>query len=460
MVDIELAGATDGCGSIATSTILITSNEPANDIGDGNTEVDWEIVDANTIRLRAERSGVNDLVTPDIGRIYTINYSVTDACGNTASATNTVTVAHNITQPKPGCAYPINTTISFAGTFWDVPGKTHTAKWVVDGTTTVNGTVTVEPNGNKMGKVTGSFKPTVAGVYKLKMNITDQTGITSYATTSGDYEAYFVAYDPKGGYTYGAGQFISPAGTLTAQPDLTDVVTFGFASNYYKNATNPKGETQIEFKLTDGNYSFAFNALNYDYLLVEDSIATYKGLGKTTTNGVEQSGLAFILKVIDGKTPTNPNGVDKFRIKIYNKNTLAVIYDNQMGAPETDDPITPVDEPNDDGSDIVVVSTPPTSPNITLQNTQMEVVAPEITRFNVKAFPNPSADEFSLYLEGANNDKVHIVVYDAMGREVKKFGKEGGNIPIIFGRDLKGGVYFVEVRQGVNHKTIKLIKQN
>ena len=54
-----------------------------------------------------------------------------------------------------------------------------------------------EPNGNKMGKVTGSFKPTVAGVYKLRMNVTDQSGVTSYATTSGDYEAYFVAYDPK-----------------------------------------------------------------------------------------------------------------------------------------------------------------------------------------------------------------------------------------------------------------------
>jgi hypothetical protein len=28
----------------------------------------------------------------------------------------------------------------------------------------------------------------------------------------------------------------------------------------------------------------------------------------------------------------------------------------------------------------------------------------------------------------ASNDKVHIVVYDAIGREVKKFEKEGGNI--------------------------------
>ena len=90
----------------------------------------------------------------------------------------------------------------------------------------------------------------------------------------------------------------------------------------------------------------------------------------------------------------------------------------------------------------------------------MEVTPVEFTKFNVKVFPNPSQDQFSLYLEGASNDKVHIVVYDAIGREVKKFEKEGGNIPVIFGRELKGGSYFVEVRQGDNHKTVKLIKQN
>jgi hypothetical protein len=388
-----------------------------------------------------------------------VTYSVTDACGNTASRANTVTVAHNITSPKPGAAYPINTTVNLAGTFWDAPGKTHTAKWVIDGGTTVNGTVTAEPSGNKMGKVTGSFKPTVAGVYKLRMNVTDQYGVTSYATTSGDYEAYFVCYDPKGGYTYGSGQFISPAGSLTAQPNLTNVVTFGFTSNFYKNATNPKGETQIEFKLTDGNYSFAFNALNYDYLLVDGTRATYKGLGKTIINGVEQSGFAFIMKVIDEKTPTNPDGVDKIRIKIYNKNTGAVIYDNQMGESETLDPIVPVDEPNEDGSDIVVVSTSLTSTNLIVENSQMEVVAPDMTKFNVKAFPNPSEHQFTLFLENASNEKVQIVVYDGLGRQVKMFEKDSGNIPIRFGADLKTGVYVVEVRQGENRKSIKLVKQ-
>jgi hypothetical protein len=84
----------------------------------------------------------------------------------------------------------------------------------------------------------------------------------------------------------------------------------------------------------------------------------------------------------------------------------------------------------------------------------------EVLPFNVKAFPNPSGDEFNIYLEGANDETVSLVLYDALGRQVKKFEKEGGNIPIHFGRELKGGIYILEVRQGENRKTIKLVKQN
>ena len=80
--------------------------------------------------------------------------------------------------------------------------------------------------------------------------------------------------------------------------------------------------------------------------------------------------------------------------------------------------------------------------------------------FNVKAFPNPSGDEFNVYLEGANNETVSLTLYDALGRQIKKFEKESGNIPIHFGRELKGGMYILEVRQGENHKSIKLVKQN
>ena len=42
-----------------------------------------------TIFVRAERSGKGD------GRVYTLNYMVTDVSGNTATASTTVTVPHD-----------------------------------------------------------------------------------------------------------------------------------------------------------------------------------------------------------------------------------------------------------------------------------------------------------------------------------------------------------------------------
>ncbi|PKO08024.1 MAG: endonuclease/exonuclease/phosphatase [Chloroflexi bacterium HGW-Chloroflexi-2] len=57
--------------------VSVSSNEPDNGDDDGNTIDDIVIVDKFTFKLRAERSDTGT------GRIYTITYMVTDACGNT-----------------------------------------------------------------------------------------------------------------------------------------------------------------------------------------------------------------------------------------------------------------------------------------------------------------------------------------------------------------------------------------
>ena len=68
------------------SLVSVTSNEPDNGKGDGNTVDDIVILDDFHFMLRAERSGSGT------GRIYTITYMMTDACGNSATATAEVTV--------------------------------------------------------------------------------------------------------------------------------------------------------------------------------------------------------------------------------------------------------------------------------------------------------------------------------------------------------------------------------
>ena len=73
---------TDADDNPTVTLLSVTSNEPDNATGngDGNTVNDIVIVDDDEFQLRAERAGSGD------GRVYTITYEVTDACGNSTSA--------------------------------------------------------------------------------------------------------------------------------------------------------------------------------------------------------------------------------------------------------------------------------------------------------------------------------------------------------------------------------------
>jgi hypothetical protein len=80
--------ATDTCGTSTCAIASVTSNEPVNGSGDGNTAVDWQIIGPNTANVRAERSGGGS------GRVYTLTVRCTDPSGNASTGTTTVAVAH------------------------------------------------------------------------------------------------------------------------------------------------------------------------------------------------------------------------------------------------------------------------------------------------------------------------------------------------------------------------------
>lgn len=72
--------------------IEVTSNQPLNGNGDGNTDSDWQVNrvgDRWEVWLRAERAGPKD------ARHYNINVTVTDIHGNAATAAASATVPHN-----------------------------------------------------------------------------------------------------------------------------------------------------------------------------------------------------------------------------------------------------------------------------------------------------------------------------------------------------------------------------
>ena len=81
--------ATDTCDPVPFCRLMaVSSNEPVNGQGDGNTAPDWQITGPLTADLRAERSGTGS------GRVYTLTTECRDATGNTSQGTTTVTVPH------------------------------------------------------------------------------------------------------------------------------------------------------------------------------------------------------------------------------------------------------------------------------------------------------------------------------------------------------------------------------
>jgi hypothetical protein len=79
--------ATDICDADPEITLVsVTSNEPDNGLGEGDTEGDIVIVDDFTIELRAERSGNGT------GRVYTVTYEAEDDSGNVTVEEATVIV--------------------------------------------------------------------------------------------------------------------------------------------------------------------------------------------------------------------------------------------------------------------------------------------------------------------------------------------------------------------------------
>lgn len=234
-------------------------------------------------------------------------------------AANSLPVVADVTlNPSPAA---INTTVTATGTFTDADQtNTHTAVWNWGDGITTSGTVT-ETNGS--GTVSSSHSYTAVGVYTVTLTVTDNvTGV-------GSAFQYVTIYNPFTGDVAGSGKYNSPAGALVSDPQATGQVRIGFSSKYINGGTVPIGNTKLTFKTAN----FDFDSSTYEWLVVDGAKGQYRGTGMV--NGV--AGYTFLLTAIDGDI-AGGGGIDKFRIKIWNTATNAVVYDTQMGDPDSADP--------------------------------------------------------------------------------------------------------------------------
>lgn len=88
-VSVNVSVSDDYDPAPACKITSVTSSEPENGLGDGDTAPDWKITGDLAVTLRAERSGQGT------GRVYTIGVTCTDASGNSTPTITTVMVPHN-----------------------------------------------------------------------------------------------------------------------------------------------------------------------------------------------------------------------------------------------------------------------------------------------------------------------------------------------------------------------------
>jgi hypothetical protein len=263
---------------------------------------------------------------------HTVRGRITDKDGGFTDYTTVVYVRNvaptvTITGPALGTVVAAGTPVRFTGVFVD-PNMhdTFLALWVFTSPTLVLPIVvpgTIGPGGSV--QVTVAFaRP---GVYASTLIVIDGDGGVGLAHQN----THVIVYDRGAGSGSGSGAAPSPAGAYLPDPTVTGRLHFDFETHYERNAPRPTGHA--DFQLEARNVQFHFRATQLDWLVIGDQLADLEGTG--TVNG--RGHFAFLLAGLDLRDPGA--GYDRLRLRIWNTDTGAVVYDNGSGPPADQVPL-------------------------------------------------------------------------------------------------------------------------
>jgi hypothetical protein len=318
--------------AVEGQTVYLTAT--AGDLDGDSLTYAWDLNDDGAFETPGQTAPFLALEGPFV---YTPKVRVTDGALVDIKAAS-VTVANvapsvTISGPQSGDIFAVNTSVTFAGAYAD-PGvaDSHKAYWLFDGIASTPAIVT----GGVVSTVHTFRTP---GVYQVQLIVADddngQAASSTVAATG--LSAMVVVYDPAAGFVSGGGWIDSPPGAYVnpAKPNasvLAGKANFGFYSKYEKGASTPTGETEFKFKAGDLNFS----SVAYDWLVVGSSRAQFKGTG--AIQGMPGQ-YGFLLTAIDGEIAAG-GGMDKLRMKIWNKSDGSLVYDNKMNELEDSDAAT------------------------------------------------------------------------------------------------------------------------
>src|SRR6267142_1719164 len=327
-------------------TLTSTASDPSSADTAAGFLYSWTVLKNST--AFASGSGTSLNFTPDDNGTYAVTLSVTDKDGSAGSVSASIVVSNVApVTPSGGVTGPtvplaLGTPSTVVANFTDAGTMdTHTCLFAWDdlSTTTVSGSPGVsETNGSGSCRATRTFAG--PGVYNVNVTVTDDDD----GSVSARVSQYVVIFDPAEGSVSGSGWIDSLPGAYLPNPALVGKAKFGFESKYKRGASVPTGQTEFNFKAA----KFKFKSTVYEWLVISGSKAQYTGSGVVKVHDSSHSGddecendnhwrqwtgdYKFILTAQEGGLS---DGKDKFRIKIVDKATLQVIYDNKRG--ESDD---------------------------------------------------------------------------------------------------------------------------
>jgi predicted extracellular nuclease len=200
----------------------------------------------------------------------------------------------------------VNTGVSVSAIGYDLDGRMLTYAWDLDN----NGSF--ETPGQSV-----TFVSAVTGIFPIAVQVTDSGGLTAVD------QSVVIVYDRNGDFVTGGGWINAPDGKGE----------FSFSAKYVKRNPYPVGE----FSYAVASSGLTFTSTSFNWLVVAGRYSWLRGTG--VFNGM--AGYDFLLSAEDGNVRLGGNGIDTFRIQIWDA-TGTLVYDSEPGAAEYAVPTTPL----------------------------------------------------------------------------------------------------------------------
>src|SRR5688572_32368400 len=78
----------------------------------------------------------------------------------------------------------------------------------------------------------------------------------------------------------------------------------------------------------------------------------------------------------------------------------------------------------------------------------------------IRVLSNPSPNYFDIQIRGEAGNNIRLTVYDNMGRVIETKSSLPSDQTVRLGSYYKPGIYLVEIVQGVQKQTLRLVKAN